>query len=152
MPTLYLEQTLADQITATLPFIFRTIRGGFRGINLMTRVNVASLSVYEVRIYFWTANLSTALYLCENTWTWRERSDRLSEHSRTGTRKLHYQTFPGSQQCQETDVCVTVHHWYNSINSQLENNFINNFNQLNMFRAIISPILRSTRLYLQFVV
>ena len=32
------------------------------------------------------------------------------------------------------------------------NNFINNFNQLNMFRAIISPILRSTRLYLQLVV
>jgi len=97
MPTLYLEQTLANQITATLPFIFRTIRGGFRGINLMTRVNVASLSVYEVRIYSWTANLSTALYLCEHTRTWRERSDRLSQYSRTGTRKLHYQTFPGSQ-------------------------------------------------------
>ena len=32
------------------------------------------------------------------------------------------------------------------------NNFINNFNQLNMFRAIISPILRSTRLCLQLVV
>ena len=31
-------------------------------------------------------------------------------------------------------------------------NFTNNFNQLNMFRAIISPILRSTRLCLQFVV
>jgi len=29
------------------------------------------------------------------------------------------------------------------------NNFIYNFNQLNMFRAIISPILRSTRLCLQ---
>ena len=28
-------------------------------------------------------------------------------------------------------------------------NFINNFNQLNTFRAIISPILRSTRLCLQ---
>ena len=32
------------------------------------------------------------------------------------------------------------------------NNFINNFNQLNMFRAIISPILRSTKLCLQLVV
>jgi len=52
MPTLYLEQTLTNQITATLRFIFRTIRGGFGGINLMMRVNVASLSVYEVRIYF----------------------------------------------------------------------------------------------------
>jgi hypothetical protein len=30
--------------------------------------------------------------------------------------------------------------------------FINNSNQLNMFRAIISPILRSTRLCLQLVV
>jgi len=29
--------------------------------------------------------------------------------------------------------------------------FINNFNQLDMFRAIMSPILRSTRLCLQFV-
>ena len=32
------------------------------------------------------------------------------------------------------------------------NNFINNFNQLNMFRTIISPILRNTRLCLQIVV
>jgi len=32
------------------------------------------------------------------------------------------------------------------------NNFINNFNQLNIFRAIISPILKSTRLCLQLVV
>jgi len=32
------------------------------------------------------------------------------------------------------------------------NSFINSFNQLNIFRAIISPILRSTRLCLQFVV
>ena len=30
--------------------------------------------------------------------------------------------------------------------------FINNFNQLNLFRAMISPILRSTRLCLQLVV
>ena len=52
------------------------------------------------------------------------------------------------------DVCVTVHHWYNNINSPRFNNdnFINNFNQLNMFREIISPILRSTRLCLQLVV
>jgi len=54
----------------------------------------------------------------------------------------------------EFDVCVTVHHWYNNINTQLcnDNNFINNFIQINMFRAIISPILRSTRLCLQLVV
>jgi len=32
------------------------------------------------------------------------------------------------------------------------NNFINNFNQHNMFQAIISPILRCTRLCLQLVV
>jgi len=44
---------------------------------------------------------------------------------------------------------------YNNINSQLNatiTNFIDNYNQLNMFRAIISPILRSTRLCLQLVV
>jgi len=43
----------------------------------------------------------------------------------------------------------------NNINSQLDvtiTNFIDNFNQLNMFRAIISPILRSIRLRLQRVV
>ena len=43
----------------------------------------------------------------------------------------------------------------NNINSQLDAtviNFINNFNQLNMFQAIISPILRSTRMCLQLVV
>ena len=53
------------------------------------------------------------------------------------------------------DVCVTVHHWYNNINSQLDTtitDFIDNYNQLSMFRAIISPILRSTRLCLQLVV
>ena len=32
------------------------------------------------------------------------------------------------------------------------NNFINIYNQFNMFRAIISPIFRSTRLCLQLVV
>jgi len=50
---------------------------------------------------------------------------------------------------------VTVHHKYNNINSQLDatvTKFIDNYNQLNMFRAIISPILRTTRLYLQLVV
>ena len=44
---------------------------------------------------------------------------------------------------------------YKNINSQLDAtiaNFIDNYNQLNMFRAIISPILRSTRLCLQLVV
>jgi len=43
----------------------------------------------------------------------------------------------------------------NNINSQLGatiTTFIDNYNQLNMFRAIISPILRSTRLFLQLVV
>ena len=36
---------------------------------------------------------------------------------------------------------------YNNINSQLDatiTNFIDNYNQLNMIRAITSPILRST--------
>jgi len=53
------------------------------------------------------------------------------------------------------DVCVTVHHCYNNINIQTDakiKHFIENYNQLNMFRAIISPILRSTRLCLQLVV
>ena len=52
-------------------------------------------------------------------------------------------------------VCVTVHHWYNNINSQLDStvtNLIDNYNQLDMFRAISSPILSSTRSYLQLVV
>jgi len=41
----------------------------------------------------------------------------------------------------------------NNINSQLEaTNFIDDYNQINMFRAIISPTLRSTRLCLQLVV
>ena len=53
------------------------------------------------------------------------------------------------------DVCVTVHHSYNNKNSQLEatvTNFIDNYNELNMFRAIISPILRSARLCLQLLI
>jgi hypothetical protein len=44
---------------------------------------------------------------------------------------------------------------YDNIKSQLYatvTNFIYNYNQLDMFRAIISPILRSTRLCLQVVV
>jgi len=43
-----------------------------------------------------------------------------------------------------------MHYWDNNINSQLDatiTNFIDNYNQLNIFRAIISPILRSTRLW-----
>ena len=42
--------------------------------------------------------------------------------------------------------------WYKEPTRCKNNNFINNFNQLHMFRAIISPILRSTRLCLQLVV
>ena len=41
------------------------------------------------------------------------------------------------------------------VNSQLDariTNFIDNYNQLNMFWAIVLPILRSTRLCLQLVV
>jgi len=44
---------------------------------------------------------------------------------------------------------------YNNINNQVDVTitfFINNPNQLNMFRAMISPIFRSTRLCLQIVV
>jgi len=50
---------------------------------------------------------------------------------------------------------LTVVILYNNINSQLDattTNFIDNYNQLNMFRAIISPIPRNTRLCLQLVV
>jgi len=53
------------------------------------------------------------------------------------------------------DVCGTVHNRYNNINSQLDakiTNFIDNCNRFNMFRAIISPILRSISLCLQLVV
>ena len=55
----------------------------------------------------------------------------------------------------ELDVCVTVHHRYNNINSQVDaktTNFIDNYIQLNTFREMISPILRSTRLCLQLAV
>ena len=41
----------------------------------------------------------------------------------------------------ESDICVTVHHCYNNINSQLVatiTNFIDNYHQLNMFRAASS--------------
>jgi len=41
---------------------------------------------------------------------------------------------------------------YSNINSQVDptiTKFIDNYNQLNMFRAIVSPILRSTRLCLK---
>ena len=43
----------------------------------------------------------------------------------------------------------------NNINNQLDatiTDFIDNYNQINMFRAIISPVLRSTRMCLQLVV
>ena len=87
-------------------------------------------------------------------------------HRRTVTFSLpKYFVFPyfhylisrpkSSSQSKKCDVCVTVHHWYNNINNQLDATiriFINNPNQLNMFRAIISPILRSTRLCLQLAV
>jgi len=70
---------------------------------------------------------------------------------------FHYLTSrpKSSSQSQKSDVCVTVHHWYNNINNQLDATitvFINNPYQLNMFRAIISPILRITRLCLRLVV
>ena len=55
----------------------------------------------------------------------------------------------------EFDVCVTVHHWYNNINSQIDakiTNFVDNYNQINMSGAIISPILSISRLCLQIVV
>ena len=49
----------------------------------------------------------------------------------------------------KSDICVTVHLWCNNIISQLDatiTDFIDNFNQLNMFQAIISPILKNTSL------
>ena len=55
----------------------------------------------------------------------------------------------------EFHVCVTVHHRYNNINSQVDatiTKFIDDYNQLSMFQATISPIFRSTRLCLQLVV
>ena len=53
------------------------------------------------------------------------------------------------------DVMSNVRLVYNNINNQLDATitvFINNTHQLNVFRAMISPILRSTRLCLQLVV
>jgi len=53
---------------------------------------------------------------------------------------IKLQIWFGCVQNFEFDFCVTVHHWYNNINSQLDAimiNFIDNYNQLNMFRAII---------------
>jgi len=48
-----------------------------------------------------------------------------------------------------TEQCIYKTSDSNNINSQLDatiTDFIDNYNQLSMFRAIISPILRSTRL------
>ena len=42
--------------------------------------------------------------------------------------------------------------YFNMLIDATITNFIDNYNQLSMFRAIISPILRSTRLCLQLVV
>jgi len=45
--------------------------------------------------------------------------------------------------------------WHNNVNNQPDatiTDYIDNYNQLNMFRAIISPILRSTTLCLHLVV
>ena len=45
--------------------------------------------------------------------------------------------------------------YYSNINGQLDakiTSVIDNYNQLNMFRAIISPTLRNSRLCLQLVV
>ena len=53
------------------------------------------------------------------------------------------------------EVRVAVHYWYNNINSQLDAKiaiFYDIYDHLNMFRAIISSNLRSTRLCLQLVV
>jgi len=53
--------------------------------------------------------------------------------------------------CCKFGVCVTLHHWYSKLDVTITD-FIDNYNQLNMFRAIFSPILRNTRLCLQLVV
>jgi len=70
---------------------------------------------------------------------------------------VRYQLMPNTVFQMNTifDIFVTVHHWYNNINSQLDatiKGFIDNYNQINMFRATILLILRSTRLCLQLVV
>jgi hypothetical protein len=71
--------------------------------------------------------------------------------------RLNFALFPTTDQSEARifAVSATVHHWYNNINSQLDatiTNLIDNYNQLNMFRTIISPILRRIRLCLQLVV
>ena len=52
--------------------------------------------------------------------------------------------------------CKAVRYFpYNNSNSQIDTtitNFIDNYNQLNMFRAIVSPILRNNGLCLQLMV
>jgi len=60
--------------------------------------------------------------------------------------QLHSYQFNCFHNCKEISVI------FNNINSQLGatfTNVIDNYNRLNMFRAIISPILRNTRLCLQ---
>jgi len=78
-------------------------------------------------------------------------------NAKDGVTSLHHCAL--KMRCANTttnfDACVTVHHCYYKINSQLDatiTHLSDNYNQLNMFRAIISPILRSTRLCLQLVV
>ena len=81
-------------------------------------------------------------------------SDRF-RWARVSTYKM-YQCFETKQVNASDEMHVWERHCiWNNINNQLDatiKNFIDNYNRLNMFRAIISPILRSTRLCLQLVV
>ena len=105
---------------------------------------------------------------------WREgeiRQNKLvkwceARHRITTTRKLKSEggrekerNYKNNQLCGTKSSFNFMYAWpclidINNIDNQLDATitFINNSDQLNMFRAIISPILRSTRLCLQFVV
>jgi len=58
---------------------------------------------------------------------------------------LFYRVLVSFNKCKFSfDVCVTVQHWYNDINNQLDatiTNFIDNYNQLNMFRMRMGEII-----------
>jgi len=112
-----------------------------------------------VNIQFWS------LHHFHNSWNWDPKMPfpRLNDliilladvycHIRW---KLRYPAPSGQKGCWTSSFSgywnVISDTWYKQPTRCNNNNFINNFNQLNMFRAIISPILRSTRLCLQLVV
>ena len=79
-------------------------------------------------------------------------SARPSAHCKTGTAEEILIAFNIGGFYRSLPTYYSVIQQYKQPTRYNNNNFIDNVNQLNMFRAIVSPIHRSTRLCLQLVV